>query len=62
MKAYKIDAGTFTQSDVRVVNEIFKNSGGNVNSDPRLADKIKSEISREKINTAWSNTSNKNDE
>ena len=62
MKEYKIDAGTFTQSDVRVVNDIIKNSGGKVNSDSRLSERIKSDISREKINSAWSNTSEKKNE
>jgi hypothetical protein len=58
MKEYKIDSGKFTQSDVPVVNEMIKNSGGKVNSDSQ----IKSEISREKINSAWSNTSKKKNE
>ncbi len=59
MKEYKIDVGSFTQSDVREVNEKFKNSGGKVNTDSCLAERLKNEISREKINTAWSNTSKK---
>lgn len=50
MKDHKIDAGKFTQSDVHVVNEMIKNSSGKLNSDSRLSD-----ITREKINSAWSN-------
>ncbi len=60
-KQYKIEVQNFTSHDVHVVNERMKRPSGNRKSIPKLAERIRSEISREKINHAWRSANSKRD-